>query len=69
MDGLPTELVKLCHLASMAECGDHVWSGPAMGVWAAVWVPLAKRWAGWGADRRPTRGATPPSTAAISAQS
>ncbi len=52
MDGLPTELVKLCHLASMAECGDHMWSGPAMGVWAAVWVPLAKRWAGWGADRR-----------------
>lgn len=48
MDGLPSELVKLSHLASMAECGDHFWeSGPALGVWAAVWTPVTRRWAGW----------------------
>jgi hypothetical protein len=45
MDGLPTELLKLCRLASMAECGDHYWAGvPALSLWAAVWTPLAKRW-------------------------
>ncbi len=38
MDGLPTELVKLCRLASMAECGDHFWASvPALGLWAAFW--------------------------------
>jgi hypothetical protein len=47
MDGLPTELAKLCHLASMAECGDHIWSGPALGAWTAAWLPVAKLWTGW----------------------
>ncbi len=59
MDGLPTELVKLCHLASMAECGDHMWSGPAMGLWAAVWVPVTKRWADRHAIARDTRERNP----------
>lgn len=45
MDGLPTELIKLCRLASMAECGDHFWASvPALGLGAAVWAPLARRW-------------------------
>ncbi len=48
MDGLPNELVKLCRLASMAECGDHFWeSVPTLGLWAAVWMPVTRRWAGW----------------------
>ncbi len=47
MHGLPTELVKLCHLASMAECGDHSWSGPVLGTWAAAWKPLSRRWGDW----------------------
>jgi hypothetical protein len=48
MDGLPTELAKLCRLASMAECGDHFWeSVPALGLWAAVWVPVTRCWSGW----------------------
>ena len=48
MDGLPTELVKLCHLASMAECGDHFWeSGPALGLWASVLTPVTRRWGSW----------------------
>ena len=47
MHGLPTELVKLCHLASMSECGDHSWSGPALGGWAALWRPLIRRWDDW----------------------
>ena len=48
MDGLPTELVKLCRLASMAECGDHFWASvPALGLWTAVWMPISRRWAGW----------------------
>lgn len=48
MDGLPTELVKLCRLASMAECGDHLWASvPALGLWAAIWMPISRRWAGW----------------------
>ena len=46
MDGLPTELIQLCRLASMAECGDQFWDNvPSMGVWAAV----KRRWRG----RRP----------------
>ena len=53
MDGLPTELVKLCRLASMAECGDHFWeSVPTLGLWAAAWVPVTRRWAGWRAATR-----------------
>jgi len=45
MDGLPTELIKLCRLASMAECGDHYWASvPALGLWAAAWTPLLRRW-------------------------
>ena len=45
MDGLPTELLKLCRLASMAECGDHYWASvPALSLWAAAWTPLAKYW-------------------------
>jgi hypothetical protein len=48
MDGLPTELIRLCRLASMAECGDHLWASvPALGLWAAVWMPISRRWAGW----------------------
>jgi hypothetical protein len=48
MDGLPNELVKLCRLASMAECGDHFWASvPALSLWAAVWVPISRRWTGW----------------------
>ena len=47
MEGLPSELVKLSHLASMAECGDHFWeSVPAVGLWAAVWTPVTRRWGG-----------------------
>lgn len=58
MHGLPTELVKLCHLASMAECGDHSWSGPALGAWTAAWMPLARRWADWRAktENAPAHG-------------
>jgi hypothetical protein len=53
MDGLPTELVKLCHLASLAECGDHFWeSVPALGVWAAAWTPVTRRWASWRGEAR-----------------
>jgi hypothetical protein len=53
MDGLPTELVKLCRLASMAECGDQFWENvPALGLWAAVWMPVTRRWAGWRAAAR-----------------
>jgi hypothetical protein len=53
MDGLPTELVKLCRLASMAECGDHLWeSVPALGLWAAFWMPISRRWTGWRAAAR-----------------
>ena len=45
MDALPSELIKLCRLASLAECGDHFWAGvPALGLWDAIWKP-AKRWA------------------------
>ena len=52
MDGLPTELVKLCRLASMAECGDHFWENvPTLGLWAAVWMPVSG--AGGGGVRRP----------------
>jgi hypothetical protein len=40
MDGLPLELVRLCALASLAECGDHLWdSVPALGRRAARWLP------------------------------
>jgi hypothetical protein len=53
MDGLPTELVKLCRLASMAECGDHFWENvPALSLWAAVWTPVSRRWTGWCAVAR-----------------
>jgi hypothetical protein len=53
MDGLPTELIRLCRLASMAECGDHLWASvPALGLWAAVWMPISRRWAGWRAAAR-----------------
>ena len=53
MDGLPTELVKLCHLASMAECGEHFWeSVSALGLWAAVWMPVTRRWTGGNAAAR-----------------
>jgi hypothetical protein len=45
MDGLPTELIKLCRLASMAECGDHFWAAvPALGLWSGLWMPFARRW-------------------------
>ena len=45
MDGLPTELIKLCRLASMAECGDHFWAAvPALGVWSGRWMSFARRW-------------------------
>jgi hypothetical protein len=61
MDGLPTELVKLCRLASMAECGDHLWeSVPALGLWAAVWMPISRRWAGWRAAARDVLENGPP---------
>ena len=47
MDGLPMELAKLCDLASLAECGDHVWAAvPALGVFTALFVPFKARWAG-----------------------
>jgi hypothetical protein len=53
MDGLPTELVKLCQLASLAECGDHFWeSVPALGLWAAAWMPVTRRWARWSEEAR-----------------
>jgi hypothetical protein len=49
MDGLPIELAKLCHLASMAECGDYMRENiPALGAWAALWLPFKARWS----DRR-----------------
>ena len=45
MDGLPTELAKLCHLASLAECGDYMRENlPALGAWAALWMPFKARW-------------------------
>ena len=45
MDGLPIELVKLCHLASLAECGDHMRESlPTLGAWAALWMPFKARW-------------------------
>ena len=45
MDGLPVELAKLCHLASLAECGDYMRENlPALGAWAALWLPLKARW-------------------------
>jgi hypothetical protein len=48
MDASPTELVKLCRLASMAECGDHFWEGvPALGVWAVFWMSVKGRWGSW----------------------
>jgi hypothetical protein len=48
MDGLPNELIKLCGLASMAECGDHFWASvPALGIWAAACRPFARHLKGW----------------------
>ena len=47
MDGLPLDLIKLCALASLAECGDHLWdSVPSLGLWAALWMPVKRRWKG-----------------------
>ena len=46
MDGLPIELAKLCDLASLAECGDHLWDAvPALGVFTALFVPIKAHWA------------------------
>ena len=48
MDSLPLDLVKLCALASLAECGDQLWdSVPSLGLWAALWMPVKRRWKGW----------------------
>jgi hypothetical protein len=48
MDGMPLELIKLCGLASLAECGDDVLEGvPALGLWGALCMPVRRRWKGW----------------------
>lgn len=48
MDGMPLELIRLCGLASLAECGDPIGeSVPALGLWAALWMPVRRRWKGW----------------------
>jgi len=42
------ELVKLCRLASLAECGDHFWvSVPKLGLWAMACALLTRFRAGW----------------------
>ena len=49
MDRLPTELLKLCRLASMAECGDHLWENvpTARGLWSGLRAMLARRGRAW----------------------
>ncbi len=55
MDGLPIELAKLCDLASLAECGDHLWASvPALSLSAGLWMPMKAHWAAWrGTSRAP----------------
>jgi len=48
MDGSPLDLAKLCNLASLAECGDHLWASvPSVGLSSMLWWPLRWRWKGW----------------------